>query len=78
MQTHITQNKATRLFLILTGFFVANVFIAEFIGIKIFSLEATLGFERFSWKLFGQDNMGFDLTAGGIALAGCIYYDRCY
>ena len=36
-------SRATRLFLILSGFFVANALIAEFIGVKIFALEGTLG-----------------------------------
>ena len=58
------KNKALILFLILGGFFIANALIAEFIGVKIFSLEQTLGFESMSLSLFGEDNLGFNLTAG--------------
>ena len=60
----IIEHKSTRLFIILGGFFITNALVAEFIGIKIFSLEATLGFAPFNWTLFGVDNLGFNLTAG--------------
>lgn len=56
--------KAHRLFLVLGGFFITNALIAEFIGVKLFSLEQSLGFEPFSWSMFGQDGLGFTLTAG--------------
>ncbi|WNJ21179.1 queuosine precursor transporter [Pontibacter sp. G13] len=52
------------LFIILGGFFVTNALIAEFIGGKIFSLEATLGMEPVNWTLFGQSGLSFNLTAG--------------
>ncbi|MBL4649610.1 MAG: hypothetical protein JKY03_07755, partial [Aureispira sp.] len=39
----VTESKSNRLFFILGGFFLVNAFIAEFIGVKIFSLEGTLG-----------------------------------
>ena len=60
----VLSNKSTILFIILGGFFIANALIAEFIGIKIFSLEQTLGFEPFSWTIFGVKDLGFNLTAG--------------
>ncbi len=56
--------KKHRLFLILGGFFITNTLVAEFIGVKIFSLEASLGFEPLNLKLFGVDGLGFNLTAG--------------
>lgn len=59
-------NKATLLFMILGGFFVTNALIAEFIGIKIFSLEKLLGFQPFNMTLFGVTGLGFNLTAGVI------------
>ena len=46
------------------GFFVTNTLVAEFIGIKIFSLEETLGFKPLNMTLFGVDGLGFNLTAG--------------
>ncbi len=59
----ITSNKATRLFLILGGIFITNALVAEFIGVKIFQLEDSLGLERASIKVFGFD-LSFQLTAG--------------
>lgn len=59
----ILRDKSTRLFLVLAGFFVANALIAEIIGVKIFSLEKTLGFEPLHLQLFGND-LSFNLTAG--------------
>ncbi len=38
-------NKPNLLFVIIGGFFVANAMIAEFVGVKVFSVEKTLGFE---------------------------------
>ncbi|GLR18299.1 queuosine precursor transporter [Portibacter lacus] len=61
---HFLSNKVNKLFLILGGFFVANAIVAEFIGIKIFSLERTLGLEPMNLSLFGVDGLGFSLTAG--------------
>jgi uncharacterized integral membrane protein (TIGR00697 family) len=59
----IITNKPTRLFLLLAGFFIANALIAEFVGVKIFSLEATLGLKPAGLHLFGGD-FSFNLTAG--------------
>lgn len=58
------QNKPFRLFLLLAGFFIANALIAEFVGVKIFSLEKTLNLDPFSFSFFGKENLGFNLTAG--------------
>src|SRR5688572_27461668 len=59
----IIKNKPSRLFLILAGFFIANALIAEFMGVKIFSLEDTLGIHRANINLFGS-KFSFHLTAG--------------
>jgi uncharacterized PurR-regulated membrane protein YhhQ (DUF165 family) len=59
----IIHHKPTRLFLILGGFFVTNALVAEFMGVKIFSLESTLGFKPIAIKLFG-DSYSFNLTCG--------------
>lgn len=58
--------RETLLFIILGGFFICNALIAEFIGVKIFSLEATLGFDPVNWSFFGQEDLSFNLTAGVI------------
>lgn len=55
--------KETILFIILAGFFVANALIAEFIGVKIFSMEGTLGLPQLNLQLLGE-RRSFDLTAG--------------
>ncbi len=63
-QQNVLQNKATRLFVFLGAFFVANALIAEFIGVKIFSLEKTLAVAPLNISLFGIENLSFNLTAG--------------
>ena len=55
--------RATRVFTVLTGFFLANALIAEFVGVKIFALETTLGLESLDWNLFGQSG-SLSFTAG--------------
>ena len=57
-------HKSSWVFVVLAGFFITNALVAEFIGGKIFSLEATLGFTPFSFSLFGIEGLGFNLTAG--------------
>lgn len=47
-------DKGTRLFLLLAGFFMTNALVGEFVGVKIFALETTLGLPPFNWQLFGQ------------------------
>jgi len=59
----IIKDKSTRLFIILGGFFIANALIAEIIGVKIFSLEKTLGLSPMDIKLFGNV-LSVNLTAG--------------
>jgi hypothetical protein len=58
-----TTHKAARLFVVLAGIFVANAILAEFVGIKIFALETTLGLPAFNWRLFGQEGT-LNFTAG--------------
>ncbi len=63
MTSSFIQHKPTRLFIILAGIFISNALIAEFIGVKIFSLEETFGWKPASIRLFG--NMySFNLTCG--------------
>jgi uncharacterized integral membrane protein (TIGR00697 family) len=63
MQPSIISHKPVRLFLVLGGFFIANALLAEIIGVKIFSLEKTLGFAPLHLKIFSND-LSFNLTAG--------------
>jgi hypothetical protein len=57
------KDKSLRLFLILGAFFLANALLAEFIGVKIFSLELSLGLNQLNLSMLGQ-TLNFDMTAG--------------
>jgi queuosine precursor transporter len=57
------EGRANRLFIVLAGFFLTNALIAEFVGVKIFSLEETVGAPPFHWSLFGIDGT-LNFTAG--------------
>jgi uncharacterized integral membrane protein (TIGR00697 family) len=59
----VVASKEARLFIALAGLFVTNALIAEFVGVKIFALEDTLGVAPFDWRLFGQSG-SLSFTAG--------------
>ena len=59
----LLEDRATRLFIALAGFFCVNAVLAEFIGVKIFALEDTLGIAPLQWNLFGQTG-SLNFTAG--------------
>ncbi|MEL6866221.1 MAG: queuosine precursor transporter [Bacteroidota bacterium] len=54
MKHPVLSSKSSVLFILLGGFFITNALVAEFIGVKIFALEDTLGLQPFNWNLFGQ------------------------
>ncbi len=58
------KTKESRLLLVLGAFFVANAILSEFIGVKIFSVEGTLGIKKFDINLFGVPNLSFNMSAG--------------
>jgi uncharacterized integral membrane protein (TIGR00697 family) len=58
-------DRPVRLFVALAAFFCANAVLAEFIGVKIFSLEGTLGAPPVHWNLLGQGGT-LDFTAGTV------------
>ncbi len=58
------KTKESRLLLALSTFFVANAILSEFIGVKIFSVEETLGLKKFDIHLFGVPNLSFNMSAG--------------
>ena len=60
---NIIKDKSTRLFIVLAGFFITNALLAEIIGVKLFSLEKSLGLEPANLVFFGN-NFSFNLTAG--------------
>ena len=59
----VLSSRQARLFIALAGLFITNALIAEFVGVKIFALEDTLGLAPFDWRLFGQGG-SLSFTAG--------------
>lgn len=55
--------KKQHLFIILAAIFLTNAILAELIGVKIFSLEQTLGFQPANISILGY-TLDFNLTAG--------------
>ena len=60
----IFEHKPTLLFIILGGFFIANTIFAEFLGVKIFSVERTFGLNPIDITLFGKQHISLNMTAG--------------
>jgi uncharacterized integral membrane protein (TIGR00697 family) len=58
------KDKTQKLFYTLGAFFIANAMLAEFIGVKIFSLEKTLGLTPLKLSVLGINDLSFNLTAG--------------
>ena len=59
----VVASREARLYITLTGLFITNALIAEFVGVKIFALEDTLGVSPLDWRLFGQSG-SLSFTAG--------------
>jgi uncharacterized integral membrane protein (TIGR00697 family) len=62
---HLAESRAARLFLALAGFLITDALLAEFVGVKIFSLERTLGVDDVQWNLLGVSGT-LSFTAGVI------------
>jgi queuosine precursor transporter len=60
----LLKNKPAIVFATMCAFFVANALIAECIGVKIFSLEDTLGLPVHTFSLFGESGLSYALTCG--------------
>ncbi len=60
----IFKTKETKLFVILACFFIANAVIAEFIGVKIFSVEQTLGMRELNLSFLGFEKLSLNMSAG--------------
>ena len=58
------KTKESRLLLVLGSFFIANAIIAEFIGVKIFTVEGSLGIQKFKMNMFGVPDLSFNMSAG--------------
>jgi len=61
---HFFRNKTNRLYIIMSAFFIANAMVAEFMGVKIFSLDETLGIQKPVFDLFGFHFDGISQTCG--------------
>ncbi len=59
----ILHHKGVKLYLVLGAFFIANALIAEIIGVKIFSLEQTIGLSPLKIHLLNNE-LSLNLTAG--------------
>lgn len=59
------EQKRNRLLIILSGIFITNALLAEIIGVKIFSAEATAGLQPAHLNIMGFV-MDFNLTAGAL------------
>ena len=60
---HLAADRSVRLLVALAGFLITDAVLAEFIGVKIFSLERTLGIDTVNWSVLGiTGNLSF--TAG--------------
>ena len=64
MTLDFLKDRPAKLFIAICAFFVANALIAECIGGKIFSLEATFGFDALNFSLLGESGLGLALTCG--------------
>lgn len=62
--TEALSDKSTKLYIVLAAFFMVNAIVAEFVGVKIFSLDDTLGITPLVFNFFGQEITGFSLTCG--------------
>jgi uncharacterized integral membrane protein (TIGR00697 family) len=56
-------SRSARLFIVLAAFLAVNALCAEFVGVKVFALEPTLGFQTVHWDLFGQSG-SLSFTSG--------------
>lgn len=57
-------DKRSQAFFILAGIFIANALLAEFIGVKVFSFEKSIGLPNISWSLWGYEDLSWQLSAG--------------
>lgn len=60
------KRKETNLFIFLSGIFLTNAIVAELVGVKIFSLEQSLGYNPVKIDLFLEAPLSFNLTAGAV------------
>jgi uncharacterized integral membrane protein (TIGR00697 family) len=64
MQSNQNSQKRTQLYLFLSAIFLTNALVAEFAGVKIFSLEKLLGLMPAQLPFFGGQKLDFNLSVG--------------
>ncbi len=65
-QLNVIRDKKSTLFIVLSGIFLTNALLAEMIGVKIFSAEATVGLDPAQFRLLDGYILDFNLTAGAV------------
>ncbi len=60
----IITDKRTHLFIVLSAIFLTNAIVAEMIGVKIFSIEESFSLEPARIKMFLDEPLNFNLSAG--------------
>lgn len=61
---NITLQKKQQLFGLLSAIFLTNALVAEFAGVKIFSVEQWLGYPPAQIPFFGGEKLDFNLSVG--------------
>lgn len=64
--TFLEFSRKQKLFVFLFGIFLTNAIIAEIIGVKIFSIEKTLGFSPLQLMTFWGEKWDLNQTAGAL------------
>jgi queuosine precursor transporter len=64
LETSTVAQKKNNLFIVLCGIFLTNAILAEIVGVKIFSLEASLGLPPAQIPMFGDWLVDYNLSAG--------------
>ena len=59
-------SRKQKLFIFLFGIFLTNAIVAEIIGVKIVSIERTLGFSPLHWQTPWGDFWDLNQTAGAL------------
>lgn len=65
IDTSLLTSKKARLFIVLFGIFLSNAIVAEIIGVKIFSVEGTFGFQPLHLQTF-LGTWDLNQTAGAL------------
>jgi len=64
MISNAQTNRNQQLYLVLSAIFLTNAIVAEFAGVKIFSLEKLLGLMPAQLPFFGGQKLDFNLSVG--------------